>query len=82
MFHNFRKEIKEGGEILLKKLQEYKPKIAAFNGKGKQSYVFCGIVLVNETLYYMILIDNQLLLVSQFRISKYSFCITFSSSVL
>ncbi|CAH1784768.1 unnamed protein product, partial [Owenia fusiformis] len=29
-----RKEIKEGGEILLEKIQKYKPKIAVFNGKG------------------------------------------------
>lgn len=28
-----RKEIKEGGEVLLKKLQKFQPKIAVFNGK-------------------------------------------------
>jgi TDG/mug DNA glycosylase family protein len=32
----FRKEIKEGALILTEKLQKYKPKIAVFNGKGKQ----------------------------------------------
>ncbi|XP_064633169.1 G/T mismatch-specific thymine DNA glycosylase-like [Lineus longissimus] len=36
-----RKEIKEGGEILIEKLREYKPKIAVFNGKGIYE-VFCG----------------------------------------
>ncbi|XP_070557689.1 G/T mismatch-specific thymine DNA glycosylase-like [Ptychodera flava] len=29
-----RKEIKEGGKLLLKKIQQYKPKIVCFNGKG------------------------------------------------
>ncbi|XP_046457818.1 uncharacterized protein LOC124204732 isoform X1 [Daphnia pulex] len=29
-----RKEIREGGRILLEKLQQYRPKIAVFNGKG------------------------------------------------
>ncbi|KAL8609908.1 hypothetical protein ACOMHN_016383 [Nucella lapillus] len=29
-----RKEIEEGGHILVEKLKEYKPKIAVFNGKG------------------------------------------------
>lgn len=29
-----RKEIREGGRILLEKLQRYQPKIAVFNGKG------------------------------------------------
>lgn len=29
-----RKEIKEGAELLTEKIQKYKPKIAAFNGKG------------------------------------------------
>ena len=31
----FRKEIKEGGEILRGKILKFKPKIAVFNGKGK-----------------------------------------------
>ena len=33
-FHS-RQEIKEGADILRKKLALYKPKIAVFNGKGK-----------------------------------------------
>lgn len=42
-----RKEIKQGGQILLEKLQKYKPKIAVFNGKyiyevfsGKKDFNF------------------------------------------
>lgn len=42
-----RKEIREGGQILLEKLQKYKPKIAVFNGKlifevfsGKKEFNF------------------------------------------
>lgn len=31
------KEIREGGKQLLEKLQKYKPLIAAFNGKGKNT---------------------------------------------
>jgi TDG/mug DNA glycosylase family protein len=37
-----RKEIKEGGEILIEKLREFKPKIVVFNGKGESctSFIF------------------------------------------
>jgi len=31
---NFRREMKEGAEILTAKIQRYRPKIAVFNGKG------------------------------------------------
>jgi len=30
----FRREMKEGAEILTAKIQRYRPKIAVFNGKG------------------------------------------------
>lgn len=30
---SFSKEFREGGRILMQKLQKYKPRIAAFNGK-------------------------------------------------
>jgi TDG/mug DNA glycosylase family protein len=36
-----RTEIKEGAQILQQKIQKYRPKIAAFNGKGIYE-VFCG----------------------------------------
>lgn len=32
-FFTFSKEFREGGRILMQKLQKYKPRIAAFNGK-------------------------------------------------
>ena len=38
---HFRKEIKDGGEVLKEKIKQYKPKIAVFNGKGIYE-VFCG----------------------------------------
>lgn len=38
----FRKEIKEGALLLTEKLKKYKPKIAVFNGKGKDiPSVYC-----------------------------------------
>ena len=39
-FNFCREEIKEGAEILKSKLIKYKPKIAVFNGKGKNNVHF------------------------------------------
>ncbi|KAK2168315.1 hypothetical protein LSH36_18g09012 [Paralvinella palmiformis] len=36
-----KKEIKAGGDVLLEKIQKYKPKIVVFNGKGIYE-IFCG----------------------------------------
>lgn len=35
---SFSKEFREGGRILMQKLQKYKPRIAAFNGKCENFY--------------------------------------------
>ena len=40
-----RKEIKEGAEILAEKIRKYKPKIAAFNGKGLCGFT-CILILI------------------------------------
>ena len=45
-----RSEIKEGAEILKKKLAEYKPKIAVFNGKGKMLGCVRCIILAKFVL--------------------------------
>lgn len=34
----YRKEIREGAQILQEKMQKYRPKIAVFNGKGDSGY--------------------------------------------
>lgn len=41
------KEIREGGRQLLDKLQKYKPRIAAFNGKGNGAapLSFCSLTV-------------------------------------
>ena len=55
-----RKEIKEGGEILLGKIQMYKPKIAVFNGKGQlKDKPHNGFI---KKLYYLLDICKAMLL--------------------
>jgi len=46
----YRTEIKQGAEILAEKIKKYRPKIAAFNGKGKQ--VFFSVKYYNACLFY------------------------------
>jgi len=41
----YRTEIKQGAEILAQKINEYRPKIAVFNGKGRSDF-FCGMLLL------------------------------------
>lgn len=37
MFHHNSKELREGGKILVEKLKKFRPLIAVFNGKCKNS---------------------------------------------
>jgi len=39
----YRTEIKQGAEVLAEKIKKFRPKIAAFNGKGKLDF-FCKIL--------------------------------------
>lgn len=39
---SFSKEFREGGRILMQKLQKYKPRIAAFNGKCEELLLLNG----------------------------------------
>ncbi len=41
-----RKEIKEGAGILTQKVLKYRPKIAAFNGKGSCSSMKCAAITI------------------------------------
>jgi len=53
----FRREMKEGAEILTAKIQRYRPKIAVFNGKGLlcvKVLMCCVYIMAALTQWYKI----------------------------
>lgn len=42
VFALFRKEMRDGKEALIQKVEQYKPLIVCFNGKGDFTLLFCS----------------------------------------
>ena len=42
VFTLFRKEMRDGKEALIEKVEQYKPLIVCFNGKGDFTLLFCS----------------------------------------
>lgn len=42
VFALFRKEMRDGKEALIEKVEQYKPLIVCFNGKGDFTLLFCS----------------------------------------
>ena len=78
VFTLFRKEMRDGKEALIQKVEQYKPLIVCFNGKGDFTLLFCSwhlfFVSIDLFVFYGQLIYNHCLSCSSLNL-KISFLV-------